>query len=451
MCLCCFTAHCWVIFNRYETDICSLIDRARVQYEITQHPKLASQLPAPLAEILHIALASHRDALGLQQDNADILFNTAQVLTSLAEVNTEGKHPSESHVQEALKYLHEALELFQRCLVLQELQFTEFQQQKGMPQSDDLEGAQQQQQESEESNNSSAPAESEVWAAVVQPVTKNTLIDTAVAQLETLATLCGLLTFDTGSSLAWIEECSSGLLREKIAGYVEGTDRKNEVAIARAKFICTLAEITYRSGRIDLETYRNEITSAFGEGVDISQDPSGLCSHAEALVAFNNSVADSQLFDADVLASLVDMRWQALTLALDRLTAASKLPHADNLPKIHIARGDAEMYRLRLGQSPFLHIVAKNNSKTLLKNAETYYRGAAAIAQRDGWAEERLEGGAKEAIAKGLSDLSKMEAFAIESKQDLLRVAGEMVEDGQVAADDMHRLMLQSEPDEIVF
>jgi hypothetical protein len=45
-----------------------------VLYELTQHPRLAAQLPGTLLDLLKIALESSRVALSLRQDNADVLL-----------------------------------------------------------------------------------------------------------------------------------------------------------------------------------------------------------------------------------------------------------------------------------------------------------------------------------------------------------------------------------------
>ncbi|EFQ99873.1 hypothetical protein MGYG_02885 [Nannizzia gypsea CBS 118893] len=447
--------------RRYPASFDLAYNKARVQYEITQHPKLVTQLPGPIIDILRIALDSHREALQKDQDNADILFNTAQVLTSVAEALTEGKRADEEQTEEALKSLTEALELFQRCLVLQELRFTEYEQQlqmvrDGGPDHQSQQDEQQQQQEHEQSVGDSrrGSTEAEEWAAVVEPVTKNTLIDTAIAQLEALATLCGLLSSDHGSTLAWVEEYSSDLVREKIAAYVEGTDRANEIAIVRAKFLSILLEITYRSGRIDLDTYKQELDSAWSSNnVDVSHDPAGLSNQAEALVGFSSAMADSYPTpNIDGFERSLDLRWQALGVVLSRLAAASKLAGPDNLAKIHIARGDAEMFRWRLGQVPFSYAPAKDNATTLLKNAETYYRGGAATAKRDGWPEAEREGTVKEALAKGLAgDSSQMGSLAIDSKGYMMRVADDMAEDGHIPPEDLSKLMAVLDPDELIF
>ncbi|OKL59707.1 hypothetical protein UA08_05139 [Talaromyces atroroseus] len=442
--------------TKFPTSFDLAYNKARVQYEITQHPKLATQLPAPQMKILQIALQSHRDALVLDQDNADVLFNTAQVLTSLAEALTESKRPSEGKIQEAMKYLNEALELFQRCLVLQELRYTECQEDfkmmdsdnnddnDAMPQSSGEETPEEKEREtaSEKDQGSDSPVQEE-WAAVVEPVTKNTLVDTAVAQLETLATLCSLLALDGGNALAWVEEYSYDLLRTKIAAYVQGTDREQEVALARARFLAALTEVLYRSGRVDVETYQRELSGAFPPELNLSDDPEGLCSKAEALTSFNSAIADipptSSIEEGQ--RSLI-LRWQGLSAALEELTAASKLATADNVSKIHIARGDVEMARWHLGRPPWNHAAAHENAATLLKNAQTYYRGAAALARRDGDSEQEKEGSCKEALVAALAgDKSKLNQLKSADAEKAFAIMQDMVEDSLVALADAEALL----------
>lgn len=370
------------------------------------------------------------------------------MLTSLAEALTESKRPNEHHIQEALQYLQEALELFQRCLVLQELRYTESQEQIKMMESGEFDMVGQNtevaisEDPTEEPSELDGSPEQEEWAEVVEPVTKNTLVDTAVAQLETLAALCGLLTFDPGSGLAWVEEYSYDLLRTKVATYVDGTDRQQEVALARAQFLAALTEILYRSGRIDTETYQRELSGAFPPELDLSNDPEGLCSKAEALTSFNSATADNPPSNVDELSRLVVLRWQGLGSALEALTAASKLATANNVSKIHIARGDVEMCRWRLGRAPWSYSMAQDNAATLLKNAQTYYRGAAALARRDGAADEEKEGSCKEALTAGLAgDQSKLEQLRSTASKELMTVAEDMVEDGLAMSTDLEPLL----------
>lgn len=368
-------------------------------------------------------------------------------MTSLAEALTESKRPNEGRIQEAMKYLNEALELFQRCLVLQELRYTESQEQIKMMEAGDDETSQQPGEEEsagEEMDTESETPAQEEWAAVVEPVTKDTLVDTAVAQLETLATLCGLLALGGGNGLAWVEEYSYDLLRTRIAAYVEGTDREQEVALARAIFVAALTEVLYRSGRADVETYQRELSGAFPSELDLSENPEGLCSKAEALTSFNSAIADNPPAGTveEVQKSLVS-RWQALAAALEALTTASKLASADNVPKIHIARGDAEMARWQLGRPPWSYPVADENATTLLKNAQTYYRGAAALARRDGETEQEKDGSCKEALAAALAgDKTKLDQLRSVDSEKVMGIAQEMIEDGMVGLTDAESLLM---------
>lgn len=422
--------------------------RARIQYEIAQHPKLAAQLPAPQAEILEVALQSHREALYLEQDNADALFNSGQVLNSLAEALTESKHPSEEQLLQASKYLQEAVELFQRCLALQEMKFTEMEEQIMQMQSGEMESQAPELEpmapapEPQEAEGESEPQEQ--WAAIVEPVTKNTLVDSAVAQLDTLTALCNLLVFNPNAGgVGWVQEYSSELIESRLPAYVEGSDRQYEAGLAQAKFICALHDVLYRGGHTDAQTYQQEVERAFGPELDVSNDPEGLCSKAEALTSLNGAFAEAPpAEDPETFQFCCSVRWQSLSTALDSLTAASKIPSADNLPKIHLARGDVEMQRWRLGRAPWNHTMAAQNEATLLRNAQTYYRGAAALARRDGEADPEREGSCKEAIAAALErQRTKLDQIKAASLEQLIAVAQDMVEDGMVEGADMSALI----------
>ncbi|KAL4915597.1 hypothetical protein BDW62DRAFT_188231 [Aspergillus aurantiobrunneus] len=419
-------------------------NKARVQYEITQHPRLTAQLSTPVGEVLTVALHSHREALRLEQDNADTLFNTAQVLTSLAEAVTDTKRPVEEQLNQAAKFLQEAIELFQRCLALQELKYTEMQEQVKQMESGEV--AQPEQiPDVQEDQHVGEPkgSEQEQWAAVVEPVTKDTLVDTAIAQLDALATFCNLLTYDPGVGLNWVEEYSTNLLQEKISAYVQGSNRHYEAGLARAKFNAALNEVLYRSGRTDVETYHGAVGNSFGPDLDISADPEGLCAKADALVSFNTATAEKPPYhDREAFERSLGFRWQALSAALDALTNASKLPDAENLPKIHLARGDTEMSRWRLGFSPWEHGMAQQYGATLLRNAQTYYRGAAALARRDGCADEERDGTCKEAIAAAIEgQKEKLAQLKGAVPKELLVVAEDMVEEGWVSGPDMEGLL----------
>lgn len=423
--------------------------RARVQYEITQHPKLASQLQVTHHEVLQVALQSHKNALVLDQENADVMFNTGQVLTSLAEIVADIKRAGDQQLTQAVKCLQEALELFQRCFLLQELRYTEMQEQIKQMESGDMQPREdvQQQQQPEATDDAANEEESsdppERWAAVVEPITKDTLVETLTAQLETLTTLCNLLASNPGDGLAWVEEYSSDLIQNRMPAYVEGSSSQYEATMARAKLVCAMAEVLYRSGRVEVETYHREITGTFGPDLNLSTNPEGLCSKADAFILFNSAVADlPPSHDPEAFRKSLALRWQSLSTALDALTTASKLPDAENLPKIHLARGDTEMNRWRLGMAPWEYAMAQQHASLLLRNAQTYYRGAAALARRDGAAEETRDGTCKEAFAAALDgQKEKLANLKTAAPKELLVVAEDMIDDGLAAPVELEALL----------
>ncbi|KAG4030434.1 hypothetical protein MFRU_012g01680 [Monilinia fructicola] len=403
-------------------------NKARVLYELTQYPKLAAQLPGTLLDHLTVALEASRYALGLKQDNADILFNTAQVLTSIAEVTSETRNIGND---DNLALLEEAIELFQRCLALQEYQYTESQAQADfVPKSDS-------DPDPEEggvslSDATSQPPQDDRWATIVEPVTLDTLLDTLIAQLQTLATLCGLVNVDAGRGLAWIEEYSTPLIGQKLQNYLQGTtDREQEAGLAKSNFIAALADANFRVQRIDLGTYERVLNDAYSS-LDLDDHPEGLCDKAEAFISYNASLRLN--YEAAQSPDVSASRWKVLSAALDHLTKASKLPSADNLPKIHILRGDVELLRFQLGQQPSNYDIAFKNGTVLAKNAEKFYRGAGTLARNEGLTKELEEAGVKEALAMSLYGEKVKLLEAVKLQAGLVRgVLEDSLDDGLIS------------------
>lgn len=228
--------------------------RARAQFEMATHPILVRQLQAPLISVLEETLASHRYALALDQDNADTLFNIAQVLTSMAEEISKDDLISDTS---PIKYLEEALELLQRCLILQQLRYTESQEQaaEAVRLAEEYGKANMNVGEDFEAQSTSvAGPDQEQWASVIEPVTKDTLLDTIIAQLSTLTTLCGLLGSSPEGvevpSLAWVEEYSSQLLNVQLPKLVKDAASTNEADVAKAVLLSALLEAGFRRERL---------------------------------------------------------------------------------------------------------------------------------------------------------------------------------------------------------
>lgn len=284
----------------------------------------------------------------------------------------------------------------------------------------------------------SAASEEERWASVIEPVTGNTLIDTALAQLETLTALCGLLRSDSGSGLAWIQEYSSDLIQNKIQSYIDRSNRAGimaqtwEIRNAKDNFVSAFSEVSYRTGRIDLATYKKELDNSWGD-VELGEDPEHLSEGADALIACSNAVLETLRSNGDNIAPNLALCWQSLSRGLFFLTTATTLKEVQNLPQIHLARGDVELRRFRLGQEPWNYEPAQNNGPTLLKNAQTYYRGAAALARRDGAEEEEWEGVAKQAIAAAIAGDDQLVLDVVRTgipSGKLGNLRDDMIEDG---------------------
>jgi len=403
--------------------VANILSRARVQLEIATHPLLVKQLQASVLSVLEEALASHRYALALDQDNADTLFNTSQVLTTIAEELAKDNSHSD---QDALQPLEEALELQNRCLSIQELKHEQAQAQ------DDGALAQTEQHGPNEptpamyggSNPPDSNMLAEQWFSVVEPVTEDTLIDTALAQLGTMTTLCSILSsptvFAPASSLAWVEEYSSKILNVKLPMYTKNAgSRLREIAMVRANFVSALLEAGFRSNKVDAATYKRERDGAFDvPELNLENSYDSLLANAQSLVAFASALAepvDSSTHSAS--------RWNALSAGLASLVKASKIPgiSTDDTAKTHLLRGDSSLAQYQMGQPPTAYPAAILNAAQLLKNAEVFYRNASKLASED---QEKAIAGLRSAIAAGLQkgDLGSTISSANSSRgQDWLR------------------------------
>ena len=349
-----------------------------------------------------------------------VVSNTAQVLTSLAETLSESDATEAVSRGDALRRFRDALEIFQHCLSVQEYRLNEVQA-MGSNTSMDQVQSQPLSVPSLSSGNMSQSLE-EQWVSIVQPITATTLLDTMIAQIETLTSMCNLMVIQDSSEVPWLEKYFSSLLDK--ASKFPDTERRQEMALARANFLCTYADASYRLGLLNFPTYQAELKNAFNDDLDVSESPQALCDRAEALINFVTStcvivnIASLSIAEA---AERKEMYWKCLTNALGDLTKATKIPDASNLAKTHLRRGDCEVLRYRLGESPVPYEQAAQNTKLLLKNAETYYRGAAKLAEVEMAVAEQSEALIKEAVASGLNEDGRK--FSVWLARDRIKVA----------------------------
>lgn len=277
-----------------------------------------------------------------------------------------------------------------------------------------------------------APQE-EQWVSILEPITSDTLLDTMIAQMETMTSMCGLMILQDPSGLLWLEEYSNPLL-QRMSNFTKGSDKLPAITVSKANFLCAYADASFRVGKADLPTYQRELTNAFHNDQDLSNLPQGLCDRADAFITFvlstHSAMTSTSLSDRDI-AELSDLHWRYLTQALTDLTTASKLPDVFNLPKINIRRGDSELMRYRLGEAPTSYRHASQNASLLLKNAETYYRGAAKLAQVEKSQMEEVEAMVKEAVVISLNRAEKKATeFLLRDRARVQSVIEEMVDEG---------------------
>jgi hypothetical protein len=459
-----------------------------------QEPRISNQISASRIELINETIQSHRNALSLNQDNADILFNTAQVLTTAAEAAQDIKG-SDAQL-EAVALLKEAVELFSSCLARQELEFTESQAQAAE------DPASQAEDEGDLKRMSpTSPQPPQEWATVVEPVTASTLVETALAELSTLTTLVSFTSSISGSETNEYRGCAdvaSNLLQQKLPQYIallpatsseesnpqptarflslsepnptlhiekppEPTnpqeDARFEASLAGALFSATIAEAEYRSHLYTTRTYFDRIASPFDSISQPSKPEQSInlaSAFADVLVAFASAVLEVPLpSDSESSPQEAQMlRWEALTKAQDLLTVAvqTRKPgvNSDNLPgetSMALVRGDIELHRRQIVLSPTApdSVVeqAMSLADTLLDNAGSYYTSTTQttrgyIHDADESQEARIKAAIVSAIKGGATTVSLQSIVKSESR--VVRDIEDMFEDGLLGEADKDKL-----------
>jgi hypothetical protein len=419
--------------------------RALILYQITQDDRLSQQLGTTV-DLLKETLSAHRVALSIDMQNPDVLFNTAQVLTTLAEEIIDSEEMDPDLKAQATSLLQEAVELFASCLARQEMDFTELISMQDMATNTTVDGDDMID-ETSEPNEASTEETPEQWATVIEPVTARTLLDTAIAQLRSLATLATTIAPTESSALATITELANSLVLHKLPYYTsvvpetaheeEATSstpflsisssassfHSNKAAkeqpskpkseaivdanIAIAEFSVAMAEAEFRSNLISISAYHTRITASYGphlteESADSTTigGPRIFCDYANALLTFSDTI--EEVDDS----SVPKYRWQGLTLAESLVARAIKaiqsnhaaMPDGFSIPKLYLQRGDIELQRLRVATLPSSGTNFTKDISILLKNAGIFYRGARRLGESEGDEKTAAEAGIKAGV-----------------------------------------------------
>ena len=330
--------------------------------------------------------------------------------------------------------------MFQRCLLLQEHQLH---QNKDLAASAVTSQAEDQNETTERDKGCRSDiTQEEVWVSIEEPITNDSLIDTVLAQLGTLTAVCTLVGARSHESTEWIEEYYREILQNRLNILSNGSERWQEMSLVKAKFEVAYADACFRAGAIDLLTYEREINTAYPEDLILDNNEQGLCDRAEARTIFYTSITALARANANIskgdYSQLNSFRWTQITKALGDLTTATKLPHAENLSRMHLRRGDCELMRYALSKGELPYEPAAKSAPTLVRNAEVYYRGAAKLAQISGAAEEENEALVKEAVVtKLLGNPEKLRSFSNKDKQSTMEIVRDMQDEYLLYPDDL--------------
>ena len=479
----------------------TFLRRANLEYNITEDERIVSQL-GNKTTLLEETLNSHRFAISLNPSNTDILFNAAQVLTSLAEALLEAGTQAGAKY-EARPLLEEAVDIFTKCLESQQQEYAQMQAEIAKAQAsgeyqEAWEGERQQQpansqQEQEDMDTASASSEAPGdWATVEEPVTPETILETCIAQLGALTTLLGL--YDPNTDLPSIQKkAQDGLetAENRIPALIQLVDEsplpktapeqqagptlsigsastaeedtttpRDDAILAAANFQASMAEVRYRSGISTSTEYAQAVEQTFSSLAKIAGNSStpelasinNQSAYADALMDLASALADSAQYAASTpaLSPDIEVQWTALTQAQTLLTQLSATPYTSilspsRLADIFLARGDTDLFRFRISLFEAAKPAWRKSGSVLVANAGVFYRGARSYAERAGAAEVRSTADAKSIVAEILKEVASGSDTKKDSwrgrKADVARVLEQMVEEGVVGHENVEGML----------
>lgn len=430
--------------------------------------------------------------MALKAENTDVMFNTGQVLTSIAEALLEAETEETAKVP-ARTLLEEAVDLFTKCLERQQQEYEQMRIEIAKAQAEqDLEdqlGAGQglasgAKKYDEMETSSTASSTLGNWATVEEPLTPETILETCTAQLEALTTLLGLydptdlllearaqhgvdttnkvptlITLLDDSPFQKHAEAPSGpTLSISPSGTIAEdlqTAPKDDALLAVANFNVAVAEVAYRRGLSTSDQFARAMSDIFTPMTKPpgGQDPAylnALSAYADALMDVASTISDNPSHNANSPAYAADLetQWAVLTEAQNILTKlstganASALP-ASRLADTFLARGDTDLFRFRLALLPVAKPPWASSKATLVGNAGVFYRGARSYAEKAGKADVHRTADAKAIVAEVLKEVVSSGGGIIVGNEswkvkgmEVKKVLEQMVEEGILGRDE---------------
>jgi hypothetical protein len=472
--------------------------RANLEYSITEDERIVSQLGNKTA-LLEETLNSHRFAISLNPTNTDILFNAAQVLTSLAEASLESGTQETAKVP-ARALLEEAVDIFTKCLGSQQREYEQMQAEIAKAQASgeyqeawegngvSLNDARAEEEEAEMASASSEAAGD--WATVEEPLTLEAVLETCTAQLGALTTLLGLYDpsdvaniekkaydgketatakipalinlIDTSPSVHAKDEPKAGPTLSLGSSAMEEvtTTPKDDAILAAANFQATIAEVAYRSGQSDSTQYAQTVEQIFSKIASSAEIPAGSelavanirSSYADALIDLASALADGTQYtpSSPTFATDTEIQWTALTQAQNLLTQLAAAPYtavlsASRLADIFLARGDTDLFRFRITLFDIAKPAWVKSKSVLVGNSGVFYRGARTYAEKAGAVEVRSTADAKAVVAEVLKEVAGgSQAIKDHWKgrtADVAKALEQMVEEGIIGRENVEGVL----------
>jgi hypothetical protein len=468
------------------------VRRARLQFAITEDDRIVSHFGSRIA-LLEETLASHRFAISLNPSNINVSFNCAQVLTSIAEAGLKTSAPSTGK-QDVRPLLEEAVEIFTKCLDIQQQEYEKMQAEIAKVQASEeytevWEGETAEENRDQEMETESSMSETPGdWATVEEPLTPESILETCTAQLDTLTTLLGLYVpatdlstiekraqdgLDTATTkvpalLALIDAspASTAVPEEPKAGPTLSigstsaaeeamTTPRDDAILAAANFQASVAEVQYRSGRTTSTEYAEAVERTFSSLTqaikNINPDLVNINVHsayADALLDLASALADGTQYThtSPTFTTDIEIQWTALTQTQNILTHLSSASHSSHLPAsrladIFLARGDTDLFRFRLSLLEVAKAAWVKSKPTLVANAGVFYRGGRTYAEKAGAAGARGTADAKAIVAEVLREVASGSGTVKDNwkgrGEDVARVLEVMVEEGIVGQENV--------------
>ncbi|KAK6536978.1 hypothetical protein TWF281_001183 [Arthrobotrys megalospora] len=424
---------------RYPNNFDARYNRARLLYTLTQLPLPATFFPATsTAESRLLAAAeAHKECNDLEKNSSDILFNYGQTLSSLGEFYANKPQPySEDEEEdeplnkeiERLLQSKQAFEtswtILQQCLTVQESDYKSTLEQSQSFDSNPLEDEyvmnddedndnggvklppqfteRRNSTASSHSSNSNGGSGATQWASIVEPTTKLSILDTALAMLEVQTSILTLSTPSTATTIfsqPYLEQITthaatildnyilpiSGSLHEDVSlnlEPIEIAEREVEATLSRANFLTALVETKYHLGLNTIETWEADIKAAFDpftlytppdDGKQATEERKGIIDLATSWMALCDRSTAYTTLSTTILPFQPQRSWKLANLASQDLSSATKLSPEKEKPGVYLARGNLEMVRSKIPVE-----AAEKAVGVLRKNAGVYYRGVVA-------------------------------------------------------------------------